>query len=114
MQLTKNTVRILRYLYRRKSGVTYIELKSKFGESKILELIHSKYITHHYVYHKDSNGFPIGDISNETLCFITDIGILEVEQRQWFDGKFVLTQIFLPIVIAIITTLLTLYLSTLL
>lgn len=114
MQLTKINLRILRYLYRRKSGSTYIELKRKFGESRILELIHSKYIDHNYVYPKDSNGFPIGDISDETLCFISDQGELEVEQRQWFDEKFVLTQILLPIVIAIITTLLTLFLSSLL
>ena len=112
MKLTKRTLRILRYLYRRKSGTTYIELKNKFGESMILKLIHSKYITHNYVYPKNSNGFPVGDISDETLCFITDLGISEVEQRQWFDGKFILTQILLPIVIAIITTLITLFLSS--
>ena len=34
-----------------------------------------------------------------------------VEENQWFNGQFVLLQIVLPIVIAIITTLITIFLS---
>lgn len=114
MQLTKSTVKTLRYLYRQKNGSSYLNLKNRFGEFQILNLISAKYITHNYNFPKDSDGFPVGSISDETLCFITDSGRVEVESRQWFDFKFFLLQVVLPIVIAIITTLITIFLTALL
>lgn len=112
MEITKYKIKILKYLNRRPNGTAYSVLNSKFGKSYIQDLIHAKYITHNFEFPTDPNGFPIGDISDNTLCFITDSGKAIVENQQWFNGQFVLTQILLPIVIAIITTLLTLFLSS--
>ena len=55
-------------------------------------------------------GEPIPILEN-TLFTLNDLGIAEVESKQWFNLQFVLTQIVLPIIIAIITTLITIFLA---
>lgn len=101
--MTKKQLKLLKYLYRKPCTVLWIKKKFKVNTfrdiaSGIFTLI------------KTSDGYH----NDDCLVSISKDGIIEVESRQWFNGQFVLIQILLPIVIAIITTLLTLFLSSLL
>lgn len=115
MTITKHSLRILRYIYHHKS-VSYSQLNSKFGKATICETLDS-FIRNHYVIqiggHLNKYGEPV-PVHEDTLFKLDELGIAEVESKQWFNLQFVLLQIVLPIVIAIITTLITITLTTLL
>lgn len=113
-EITKRKIKILKYVNRHSGKTNYLALKTKFSANEIDELVNARYVYHNYIFSQDTDGFPIGSISDNALFFITDSGKVIVESLQWFNGQFVLTQILLPIAIAIITTLLTLFLSSLL
>lgn len=105
--VTKNQLKILRYIYR-KQCISYSKFVKKSNGIKVpYSLIH---ITDHRK--SNENGFPIGDIMPSEDVTLTDEGIVVVEQKQWFNLHYVVTQIALPIAIAIITTLLTITLTT--
>lgn len=115
--LTKYDLKILRCIFRRKrTGISKAKLNRKFKDSQnnIHALTSLGYISHDYDFPRDPNGFPIGDIPDSAIYNIENSGIAEVEARQWFDFEYVISHIVVPIVLAIITTLITLFLSTLL
>lgn len=115
MLITKSSLRILRYIYRKKS-VSYSCFKKKFKNpdfSDVLEdLIQNSYIVQ-IGGSVNQYGEPV-PFREDTLFKLDDLGIAEVESKQWFNLQFVLLQIVLPIVIAIITTLITIFLTVLL
>ena len=112
MVITKRLFRILRYIYRHGS-VPYSKLSRKFNYPTLLEDLESL-VLHRYIAQiggsRNKYGEPI-PILEKTLFTLNDLGIAEVESKQWFNLQFVLTQIVLPIVIAIITTLITIFLA---
>lgn len=101
--MTKKQLKLLKCLYRKPRTICWI--KKKFKVSDLREICTGIY---HLIRTTDNDG------EESNIVSISKEGIIEVESRQWFNGQFVLTQILLPIVIAIITTLLTLFLSSLL
>ncbi|MEY8534644.1 hypothetical protein AALH30_14110 [Blautia pseudococcoides] len=60
-----------------------------------------------YIYRKKSVSYL-----EYTTFQLDNLGIAEVEKAQWFNVEFFIKQILLPIVIAVVTTLLTLCLSS--
>lgn len=115
MHLTSKSQKILKYIYRHKSGVTRIKLIKKFHciptQNEIDKLVALGYISHDYTFQKDSAGFPIGEIPDTAIYTINDSGIVEVEKQKWFNTQYVVTNIFVPIVIALLTYTLTYFLS---
>lgn len=111
-QLQKSDLKILRYIYRHKL-VSLSKLQRKFLKKRkdLDNLIARNYIITNYELPCDSSGFPIGTYPPETLYYLHNKGMVEVESQQWFDWQFVLRNIILPIVFAVITTLLTIFLS---
>lgn len=113
MTITKHSLKILRYIYHRKS-VSYSKLNMKFdGINKILDSL----VRSHYVVQIGGSTNEYGEpvpFREDTLFKLDELGIAEVESKQWLNLQFVLLQIVLPIVIAIITTLITIFLTTLL
>lgn len=101
--MTKKQLKLLKYLYRKPRSITWI-LK-KFKTSSLNEICSGIY---HLVRTSDDYGNECDIVS------LSKDGIIAVEERQWFDSKFVLLQIVLPIVIAIISTLITVFLLSLL
>lgn len=101
--MTKRQLKLLRYLYRKPRTLYWI--KKKFNISDLRDIASGIF---HLIRTTDDDG------EESEIITLSKEGIIEVENRQWFNGQFVLTQILLPIVIAIITTLLTLFLSSLL
>lgn len=115
--LTKYDLKIMRYLNRHKrSGISRINLLRKFkgAQDNIDRLTSLGYISHDYDFPKDPDGFPIGEVPCSAIYHIENRGVAEVESRQWFHLEYVISHIAIPIVIAIITTLITLFLSALL
>lgn len=115
MIVTKHSLRILKFIYHHKS-VSYSQLNNKFDETTLCETL-DILIRNHYVIqiggYLNKYGEPV-PICENTLFRLNNLGIAEVESKQWFNLQFVLLQIILPIVIAIITTLITISLTVLL
>lgn len=115
MIITKYNLRILRYIYRKKS-VYYSKIIKKFKDPKLSEVLFML-VNAHYVIQVGGSYNVYGEpvpIQQNTLFQLDDLGIAEVESKQWLNGQFLLLQIVLPIVIAIITTLITIFLTGLL
>lgn len=115
--LTKYDLKIMRYLNQHKrSGISRTKLLRRFkgAQDNVDRLANFGYISHDYVFPKDPSGFRIGDVPGSAIYHIENSGIAEVESRQWFDLEYVISHIVVPIVLAIITTLITLCLSALL
>ena len=112
MIITKHSLRILRYIYRHNS-VSYSELNKRIKSSTLCEDL-SDLILNRYIVQiggsRNEYGEPFPILEN-THFSLGDLGVAEVESKQWFNLQFVLTQIVLPIIIAIITTLITLFLA---
>ena len=112
MIITKHSLRILRYIYRHNS-VSYSELNKRIKSSTLREDL-SDLILNRYIVQiggsRNEYGEPLPILEN-THFSLDDLGVAEVESKQWFNLQFVLTQIVLPIIIAIITTLITLFLA---
>ena len=112
METLKDDLKIFRYIYS-KRAVSLKKLKKHFkSRSDIPDVIRgmlsSDYITIVSGIDKSILGGPIPD---SCILNLTGKGAAMVEENQWFNGQFVLLQIVLPIVIAIITTLITIFLS---
>ena len=113
MTLTKHSLKILRYIYHRKS-VSYSKLNMQFDD---IDEILDSLVRSHYVIQIGGSTNQYGEpvpFREDTLFKLDELGIAEVESKQWFNLQFVLLQIVLPIVIAIITTLITISLPVLL
>lgn len=115
--INKNDIKILKHIYRNRNNVTRGKLLKKFKKLPITDrlsnLESASYITHDHFYARKPDGFRV-PLSDDTSYTLTDLGISEVEKHQWFNWQFFLLQIVLPIVIAIISTLITIFLSALL
>lgn len=115
MVITKHSLRILRYIYHQKS-VSYLKLKKKFKVPDLDESL-SNLVRACYVIQVGGSVNKYGEpmpILENTFFKLDDLGVAEVESKQWFNLQFVFLQIVLPVVIAIITTLITIFLTTLL
>lgn len=112
-QLQKSDLKILRYVYSRKT-VALSKLQNEFSSNlqQLDNLINQNYLITDYMLPKDSSGFPIGEYPPDTLYYLSNSSVVEIENRQWFDGQFVIRNIVLPIILAVITTLITVFLSS--
>lgn len=112
MLLLKRHYRILRYIYRKKT-VSYPQLSQKFCRrfsiDELNDFLRSQYVelsTSAYNKYGDPVSFSAG-----TLVHLSTSGIAEVEAHQWFDLQYVITQILVPIMIALCTYALTCFLG---
>ena len=104
--LVKSDIKILNYVYRHsRKGLTYHDLYMRYSKKQIDHL--SDYLEDNRIIEYDDEGLEINQDTDYIPVFLSYNGLAEVESRQWFDLKFVLLQILLPISIAIITTALT-------
>lgn len=111
--LSKSDLKILRYISRRKHGVTRGKLLklTKSSANPIDSLCNMGYIQHDYVFPRDKSGFPIGSMPDSAIYQLTKAGKIEVESHEWFNLQYVISQILVPIVIALLTCALTLLFS---
>lgn len=114
MIITKFELKILKYVYTKKS-VSYKKLNKKFSKKPQFSETLTALAHHHYLIQVGGShtkyGAPIPFMS-DTLFAIDSLGTAEVESKQWFDAEYVVSHIIIPIVLAIISTLITLFLSS--
>ncbi len=115
MIMTNHYRKILNYIYK-KHTVSYLDLKKRFkGKISIEDL--QQLMCQQYIEKSGGNMTVYGgpaDIDINSIFYLDQLGVAEVESKQWFNLQFVLLQIILPIVIAVISTLLTVFLTAML
>ena len=113
MVITKFELKILKYVYTKKN-VSYKKLNNKFSKKPHFSETLDALVYHHYLIQVDGShtkyGAPI-PFMPDTMFAIDSLGVAEVENRQWFDSEYVVSHIIIPIVLAVISTLITLFLS---
>lgn len=101
MVILKKHRKILNYV-RRKGPVMLITLHKKFDCSIVGSLLLFHYLIcindHREL---DPERYIVGDLPDSSLISLSDIGLAEVESYDWFDLKYVLTMIIIPLLIGI-------------
>lgn len=109
--LIKKDIKALKYARGRRATVG--GLFAKYPDCA-RRLIDSGYITFTPSSRKDADGFPIDEYPTGARCWLTDLGVAEVEAASWFNLQYVLTMILVPILIGVSSGVLTSLILTLL
>lgn len=113
MTITKNELKILKFIYRKKA-VSYKALFQKFNPHPCLEDTIEALVRHQYLTqvggYQNNLGEPI-PIQDQTLFTMAPLGSSIVESKQWFNLEYVVSHVVIPIVLAVISTLITLFLT---
>lgn len=114
MELKKSEIKIIKYVSNH-SGSTYTEIYKKFPEFK--ECYH-RLETNHFVKSEDPNDNLMGneykDLENPIIIRIDRNGEIFLQSRKWFTPEYITSHILVPILLAIISTLITLFLTNML
>lgn len=114
MELKKSEIKIIKYVNNH-SGRTYTEIFKKFPEFK--ECYH-RLETNHFIKSEDPNDNLMGneykDLENPTIIRIDRNGEIFLQSQKWFTSEYVTSHILVPILLAIISTLITLFLTNML
>lgn len=116
MILTKTEIKILKFVYAHES-VSFKSLCKKFSENLNLTDTLQQLVFQHYLIQIGGQQNNCGDpipITSETLFTMDSLGSSEVERRQWFNTEYVISHIAVPILLAVISTLITLFLTNVL
>ena len=118
MPLAHRDIEVLKYIRRHVSGVSKEMLLKKFSSRfPILDILEKLYnlnlINHDCILPRNSSGFIIGEIPLTALYSIRELGI-ELDRLKWFNSEYVLSHIVIPIVLSVISTLITLFLTNVL
>lgn len=96
MPVTKSDIKILNYVHHRHfRPVTYMSLSGKFSKHEVNNLIKGELLSYVPVI-VDYQGIPSEKLAAESAISLTKDGIYVVEQNQWFDTQYLLTQIIRP------------------
>jgi len=107
MPITKSDIKILNYVHHRHfRPITYGSLISKFDKEDVDNLINSEFLDYTPAAY-DRYGMPVRKLSGDTIISLSKSGIYEVEQNQWFDTKYLLTQIIVPILVGVLSAVIT-------
>lgn len=114
MIIKKSDLKILKFVYSKRS-VSFAQLQKKFCKyPHLIETLESL-IYHHYLVqiggYRNNLGAPI-PITDKTMFTIDDLGASEVESKQWFNPEYVVSHIVIPIILAVVSTLITLFLTS--
>lgn len=106
MFVSKSDIKILKYLYRHHRPVTYGALVKKYNSDSVDHLMSDGFLDcpSSYAYH---DGVFADVFTDDTSVSLTNSGICAVEDRQWFDVKYLLTQIIVPILVGIVSAVVT-------
>lgn len=114
MIITKSDFKILKFVYVHKS-TSYKSIHKKFRNHPDLVNALDALVRHNYLVqvggYQNNLGEPI-PITDETLFVMDVLGSAEVESKQWFNLEYVISHLLIPIVLAVISTLITLSLTS--
>lgn len=112
MIITKFETKILKCLSNKK--LSFQILNRKFHKYERFQKTLEDLVTHNYIEQiggsKNQYGEPI-PFFPETTFTLTNLGRSIAESKEWFTWEYIVSHIIIPVVIAIISTLLTLFLT---
>lgn len=113
MIITKNELKIMKYIFSKKSA-SYAQLLHRFPKRNDLvntleQLVYNQYLEQVGGY-RTNYGEPI-QINEQTIFKLKPSGLALVESKQWFNAEYVLSHICIPILISVISTLITIVLA---
>ena len=116
MIITKAELKVLAYIYKRKT-VSYKSIKHRFSKYPNLNELMESLVFHNYIIQiggfQTDYGSPI-PITNETKFSMDSLGCAEVESNQWFNSRYVLSSLILPILVGVLSSVLTAFILALL
>ena len=105
--MLKRHLKMLRFVRRRKA-VPAAEMYSLFGYDEVINLIRAGYL------HcpadprrQDEEGYTIGEFLPSSPICLTNKGLAEVESNDWFDLRYVVTMIIIPVIIGVASAVIT-------
>lgn len=110
MKLNKREIKVLKFIRRKHLVKKYI-LDGRYGSSTVRKLEAGGFIRCDYHSVQDDEGFEKFPAPLDAPCCLSDSGIIEVESHDWFNLDYILRNIFLPIVVGVASSLITLALS---
>lgn len=116
MVITKNELKILKYICSKKN-ISYAQLHHHFSKMHDISNTLEQLAYHSYIEqiggYRTNYGEPI-PITDQTMFRIRSNGLSIVESKQWFNSEYVLSHIIIPILLSVISTLLTIFLTNVL
>lgn len=113
MIITKLEIKVLKYVYSKKV-VSFAQLSKHFSKLPELKDMLEQLVYHSYLEqvggYRTNYGEPV-PITDATSFRIRPDGAALVESKQWFNAEYILSHICIPILLSIISTLITLCLS---
>ena len=106
MSISKSDIKILKYLYHKHRPISYGALAKKYNSDAVDRLMNDGLLDSptSYAYH---DGVFADALTDDTAISLTKTGECAVEDRQWFDVKYLLTQIIVPILVGIVSAVVT-------
>lgn len=102
--LTKSQIKALKYVYRH-NNIYLGTLKKKFPND-VDTLLRNNYLSCPRS-GTQFDGVYVPVYKDSSKVTLTDTGICEVEQSHWFDVRYLLTQIVVPILVGIVSAVVT-------
>lgn len=112
MSLTNRSHKILKTIY--KKPMHYGNFSKICDDDSYDELARAGMFVVEDLREQDSAGFPVGELPDDSLVFITTKGRAEIESKFWFTKEYVVSHIVIPIILSILTTLITISVTALL
>ena len=110
MELTKFEIKVLKYLRKHPSGISRAKLLCKYQKRPISDalnhIVSNQYAEPDRVAYIDEHHAVIPS-DEETKIIITTKGIVEIEGQQWFDTRFIVTSLLVPIFVGAVSSVIT-------
>lgn len=116
MIITKYELKILKYIHHKRT-ISYKKLSKKMSGNPDFSETLEALVCHQYLVQVGGShniyGEPI-PFAPDTMFTLAPLGTAEVESHQWFDTEYVISHVIIPVILAVISTLITLFLSNVL
>lgn len=111
MELKKSEIKIVKYV-KSHPNHTYTDIYKKFPEFRecYLRLKNGQFIKATDPY-ETLRGNEYKDLDNPTIIQIDRNGEIFLDSRNWFSSEYIVSHIVIPIILAVISTLITLFLT---
>lgn len=107
-ELTNRELKILKFIKNHKS-LTYSNIYKKFPDFK--DLYHRFYNGIHFIDIDDPCNDVMGceydDSNNPIICTVSRDGNLYLDSKKWFNAQYVVTSIIIPILLGVVSALIT-------
>lgn len=109
MNITKQQLSVLQFIYRKKS-TNYAAILKKFKSKLLVDELLSDLLYNEYIYcihgSYDTNG-DLVPLTDSSIFQLNQIGVVEVEKNQWFNVQYFLSSLIVPIIVGVASSIIT-------